>query len=250
MKKLNLVDTVFGSLIVLRPDTLRPHTHWLCHCECENLTTVSTRNLRSGMTKSCGCLRQKPQGTDLSGRRFNRLLVINRSKTVNRRSYWRCKCDCGNCCTVMGKLLRNDMTKSCGCLQTEHAKTMRLILPTGRSALNQLYANYKRQAMLRNLEFLLDISEFEILTKKICFYCGEEPSQIHPKVKRQHNGHYVYNGIDRKDSSVGYVLSNCVPCCGTCNFMKKQSSVERFLEICAKIVEYQKNKGEILTPPL
>ena len=31
---------------------------WLCECECGNKTVVLGRNLTSGMTKSCGCLRR------------------------------------------------------------------------------------------------------------------------------------------------------------------------------------------------
>lgn len=41
---------------------------------------------------------------------------------------------------------------------------------------------------------------------------------------------FVYNGIDRVDNSVGYVLSNCVPCCSTCNRMKGTMSSEEFKE--------------------
>lgn len=32
---------------------------WLCQCDCGNQTVVIGANLRSGMTKSCGCLRRE-----------------------------------------------------------------------------------------------------------------------------------------------------------------------------------------------
>ena len=38
------------------------------------------------------------------------------------RTFWNCKCDCGNEVVVMGKCLTNGNTKSCGCLKKENAK--------------------------------------------------------------------------------------------------------------------------------
>lgn len=32
---------------------------WLCECECGNQTVVIGANLRSGATRSCGCLRRE-----------------------------------------------------------------------------------------------------------------------------------------------------------------------------------------------
>jgi hypothetical protein len=49
-------------------------------------------------------------------------------------------------------------------------------------------------------------------------------------------GDYVYNGIDRKNNSLGYVSNNCVPCCSECNLMKRKMSVNQFLEHMRKIL--------------
>ena len=51
--------------------------------------------------------------------RFGRLIVISQGESRNWRTYWKCKCDCGKEIEVMGKLLRNGGTKSCGCLRGE-----------------------------------------------------------------------------------------------------------------------------------
>lgn len=61
---------------------------------------------------------------DLTGKKFGRLTVLKRveNKKINSRnqkSQWLCQCDCGNKTVVMGTNLRNDYTKSCGCLQRE-----------------------------------------------------------------------------------------------------------------------------------
>ena len=47
-------------------------------------------------------------------------------------------------------------------------------------------------------------------------------------------------GIDRIDSSVGYIYSNCTPCCSECNFMKQSSSVEEFEKQIIKIAKHRK----------
>jgi hypothetical protein len=55
------------------------------------------------------------------GLRFGRLTVMNRGEKTGRHrgAYWSCQCDCGNCITVRGDLLKRGNTKSCGCLHDE-----------------------------------------------------------------------------------------------------------------------------------
>ena len=48
-------------------------------------------------------------------------------------------------------------------------------------------------------------------------------------------GDYIYNGIDRVDSNIGYIFENCVPCCKLCNMAKKEYPVEEFKEWIAKL---------------
>lgn len=56
---------------------------------------------------------------DLTGQKFGRLTVLNRSYTKNKVIYWDCQCDCGTQITVRGDSLRKGNTKSCGCLRKE-----------------------------------------------------------------------------------------------------------------------------------
>ena len=58
----------------------------------------------------------------------------------------------------------------------------------------------------------------ELFSKK-CTYCGcwsEDGCQ----------------GIDRIDSLKSYTISNCTPCCKTCNFMKLDYSRDQIIEKC------------------
>lgn len=62
-----------------------------------------------------------PKLIDETGNKYGRLLVLGPEKKYGR-TYWRCKCDCGNEIVVIGSSLRNGNTKSCGCYQRERAK--------------------------------------------------------------------------------------------------------------------------------
>jgi hypothetical protein len=57
---------------------------------------------------------------DLTGRRFGRLLVLERAENdPHGNARFRCLCVCGNETTVRGASLRAGATKSCGCLNRE-----------------------------------------------------------------------------------------------------------------------------------
>lgn len=57
---------------------------------------------------------------DLTGQRFGRLVVIERTEIdTARRPRWLCKCDCGAYKVVSSVHLKNGSTKSCGCLRRE-----------------------------------------------------------------------------------------------------------------------------------
>jgi hypothetical protein len=59
---------------------------------------------------------------DLTGRKFNRLMVLRFSHVTNKLNFWVCQCDCGETKTVAGKGLRSSGVKSCGCLNREVAR--------------------------------------------------------------------------------------------------------------------------------
>lgn len=59
---INEVGNKYGKLTVLeRAENSNggKEAHWKCKCECGNYVIVNGVNLRSGNTKSCGCLRGK-----------------------------------------------------------------------------------------------------------------------------------------------------------------------------------------------
>lgn len=63
---------------------------------------------------------------DISGQRFNRLLVVARSNPPNAPngdSLWVCVCDCGKQYIGRGASVRKGHVKSCGCLNIEQSTT-------------------------------------------------------------------------------------------------------------------------------
>lgn len=57
-KSLNLTGKRFGRLLVLEGGEVDEHRHdlWRCICDCKREIVVRGDNLRSGNTRSCGCL--------------------------------------------------------------------------------------------------------------------------------------------------------------------------------------------------
>lgn len=178
---------------------------------------------------------------NLLGKRFNMWLVLSRAASnSNQDAYWLCRCDCGTERAVKGSFLRREMSTNCGC---RRARTFgeRLSLAPGEGAVRQLFRTYKQMAKFKKREFALSLEEFKLLTKGDCHYCGAAPSQT---VTRKHNGGktlgttYLYNGVDRVDSILGYTLSNCVSACGVHNKMKLTMSQADFLAACEAVVNF------------
>lgn len=54
---IDLSGRTFGRLLVLeRSGSIKTNVAWMCRCECGTETRVSGNRLRSGHTRSCGCL--------------------------------------------------------------------------------------------------------------------------------------------------------------------------------------------------
>lgn len=120
----------YGRLVVVglsERTNKRRMAYWVCQCDCGNIKIARGVDLRSGGTKSCGCLREengKRLGShkthahyDMVGERYGMLTVLWKGGTSTTGTKWVCKCDCGNYVEVRGNSLRNGNTKSCGCMR-------------------------------------------------------------------------------------------------------------------------------------
>lgn len=166
----------------------------------------------------------------LEGQQFGQLLAIapTAKRNHNKTIMWLCKClSCGQETTVSSTKLKAGEIKSCGCQET--IKSARSL--PGESGFNTLFSHYKQSARSRNISFELTIGEFRSLVSGYCNYCEISPSRVtygSQGAKREY-GKFISNGIDRVDSSLGYIESNCVTCCKTCNIAKSDLTTREFL---------------------
>lgn len=68
-----------------------------------------------------------PVFEDLTGQKFNRLLVLSRDPSITNRTYWKCHCDCGNEALVRADSLHSGAIASCGCFHSEAAKEVGML---------------------------------------------------------------------------------------------------------------------------
>jgi len=169
---------------------------------------------------------------NLSGLKFGKFTVISFNHfSKYRDAYWLCKCSCGNERIIRGSSLVSGLSKSCRCVKR------------GNYSFNKLYGSYRRNAYKRNYTFKLTKEQFKELTIKNCHYCGIAPFQdYNPKPNKEG---YIYNGIDRKNNSIGYTVKNTLPCCGPCNKAKGSMKYKDFICWLDQLVDFRK-KGEFI----
>ena len=144
---------------------------------------------------------------DITGKKFNRLLVLSFNSIKNHQSCWLCKCDCGKEKIVRADTLKNGKVKSCGCLHDElfiklnrkHSVTHNLSKSPEFAAWsnmksrcinpkNHAYKHYGKRGITVCKEWL---ESFETFIKDMGF---------RPSVK---------HSLDRKDNNGNYTLENC-----------------------------------------
>jgi hypothetical protein len=151
---------------------------------------------------------------DLTGLKFGLLTVIKfigmKKQGINKAvSFYECKCECGTIKGIKGTHLTRGDTKTCG-------NTIHRIKPNKMAKSNAKFLSYQRHAKNRRLTWELGFPSFNSLIRMKCFYCNAPPID--------------FNGIDRLDNCVGYTAYNSVPCCAACNWMKRDYTLEQFLD--------------------
>lgn len=127
----DLTNQKFNKLLVLEATDKRScgNVVWKCLCDCGNITYVAGCRIRSGNTKSCGCLNkdkriQRIQDYNIKrqpvvpNQKFNKLTALRPlEERQNGNVMWECRCDCGNLTKVITANLTQGIVKSCGCLK-------------------------------------------------------------------------------------------------------------------------------------
>ena len=168
----------FGNLTVTKMLYNYKHkkTYCECNCDCGNTTIVYMGSVKSGKTKSCGCVEtnsrfgRKNHEKDLTGKQYGHLIVINltNKRYSNGSVGWLCECDCGNQIIVRSSNLIEGKTRSCGCNKTSKYEEY------VKSILNEMDIVYRREFRFDNCRnhFPLPFDFYiEYNNKKYCIEC-------------------------------------------------------------------------------
>ena len=109
----------------------------------------------------------------------------------------------------------------------EATRRYRLNNPRYNYRIDVRYNLLKAKATYREIEFDLSLEEYgSLVIEDCCHYCSGS-------IQSRPGG-----VIDRRDSKIGYVKGNCVPCCYVCNVMKSDLSVDAFYAHISRILAH------------
>lgn len=170
------------------------------------------------------------------GEKFGALTVIKPKvwRSTARKWYATVQCACGHVKDVQENNLISGNSSRCGnsCpAKPPHANA----LPCGVAAMRNRYSRYKTNAKERGLAFSITVSQFNEITQRECYYCGLQPTNVARVRLASRTGDYVYSGLDRVNSELGYTYDNLVACCMTCNRCKGNRPMAEFLDWITQI---------------
>jgi hypothetical protein len=170
---------------------------------------------------------------DWTNQKYGKLTFLKpTNKLANGGSViWKAKCDCGSICFLLPADAKRGSRKSCGCLPPNaDGGNSRIYEPRISSA----------RAIKNNAYKDCDFDIFYTLSQMPCHYCGRPPHRTYNlssskttrykiSERQKLDGYFTYNGLDRIDSNKGHTKDNIVPCCSTCNYMKRIMGYVEFL---------------------
>jgi len=182
---------------------------------------------------------------DLTNVAFGRLKVIERGPNKGRHTRWVCKCNCGRTVLVVSDHLRDGRVRSCGCIRRENSRRLGIenppisfryedpVIPAFNHVLHTYIVNAKSRKLVWDLPRDVAIRLFS----SNCHYCGRPPALPTRKVR------ILYNGIDRLNNKVGYIIGNVVTACSVCNRAKGQLTYNEFIAWINNLVNYRTMRG-------
>ena len=163
--------------------------------------------------------------SNLLGMKFGRLTVLGRTQnhpTVDRPT-WLCLCECGQICLVLGGVLKNGTTKSCGCFRRGRAGD--LYKSHGKSKTLAYLMYYDACKRARNLGLPLDLNPDRISIPEVCPVLGLRLTLDGPRDTRP--------SLDRIVPAKGYVTSNVRVISFRANRIKSDATPEELSRVLA-----------------
>ena len=138
----------FGRLVVTGQIERRNNgsRYVQCACDCGGTKLIGVNQLRSGKTRSCGCLVRESNDRIHPvpiGQRFGNLVVLRKSGSRARGRMVEAQCDCGNITIANINNLRSGHTASCGCLKSRASEKRAIHGHTRKGKFNRTYAIYR-----------------------------------------------------------------------------------------------------------
>ena len=214
-KLIDITGEKYNSWTVLDRvlDNSKKGTYWRCQCECGTIKEVASTSLRNGASKSCGCQKaikariNNGKFIDETGNRYGKLVVLGRDEQLSiekHRAQWICQCDCGNITTVSSKCLREDKTKSCGCLISIGEENISRILRD-----NNIIYKSQYQVNINGIYYRYDFAIFNKEDNLIRLI--EFDGIQHYDNKQKHWGHDITKTQERDKIKNQYALQNNIP---------------------------------------
>ena len=87
---------------------------------------------------------------ELTGQTFYKVAVLGFSYCKNQKTYWKCKCACGNIFDSRGDTIKRGEVRSC-----KKGSCHPGSIKTGEASFNHIYRIYQQSATIKNLSFSL-----------------------------------------------------------------------------------------------
>lgn len=146
--------------------------------------------------------------SELIGQRFGRLVVIERTESKYGKAHWICICDCGNTTgPVATGTLKSGHSKSCGCIQKEHAVKhgkSKAIHRMGDTKIYRVWQAMKQRCNYPKTKYYKNYGGRGI---KVCEEWESDFTTFYEWAMA--NGYEDGLSIDRKDVNGNYEPSNC-----------------------------------------
>lgn len=143
---------------------------------------------------------------DLTGKKYNRLEVIELYERGTGKIKWKCRCDCGNVVIAIGNNLKNGHTQSCGCYKRDRTIESHTIHGESDSRLYNILIGMKTRCYDEKCRSYKNYGAKGI---RICDEWLGEEGYINFKKWALNNGYNNSLSIDRIDVLKDYCPSNC-----------------------------------------
>lgn len=105
------------------------------------------------------------------------------------------------------------------------------------ASMRRLFKKYLYDCRRRNFFWGLTLEQFASITRADCVYCGSPPARK--------SRAYLFNGIDRMNTKMGYSSDNVVPSCYKCNMIKGSIlSFDEMRVVGKALAEFWRENGE------